>query len=133
MFFSIHLASTAIMVGAIWVIQLVHYPSFHYVDKSSYMKFQDFHMNRISYIVIPAMTVELFSGVLIIYLGLKNDALFIISIIFLILIWISTALLFTPIHQKLTSGYKSSLIKKLVKTNWLRTILWSLRLTLLFL
>ena len=121
------------MVGAIWVIQLVHYPSFHYVDKNSYMKFQDFHMNRISYIVIPAMTVELFSGVLIIYLGLKNDALFIISIIFLILIWISTALLFTPIHQKLTSGYKSSLIKKLVKTNWLRTILWSFRLTLLLL
>ena len=131
MFFSIHLVSTSIMVGAIWVIQLVHYPSFHYVDKSSYRKFQDFHMNRISYIVIPAMTVELFSGVLIIYLGLKNDALFIISIIFLILIWISTALLFTPIHQKLTSGYKSSLIKKLVKTNWLRTILWSFRLTLL--
>jgi len=95
------------------------------------MKFQDFHMNRISYIVIPAMTVELFSGLLIIYLGLKNDALFIISIIFLTLIWISTALLFTPIHQKLTSGYKSSLIKKLVKTNWLRTILWSFRLTLL--
>ena len=116
MLFLIHLVSTAIMVGAIWVIQLVHYPSFYYIDKNNYMKFQNFHMNRISYIVIPAMTV-----------------LFMISIIFLISIWLSTALLFTRIHQKLTEGYEFSLIKKLVKTNWLRTILWSLRLIILLL
>ena len=57
----------------------------------------------------------------------------IISIIFLISIWLSTALLFTRIHQKLTEGYEFSLIKKLVKTNWLRTILWSLRLIILLL
>ena len=133
MLFLIHLVSTAIMVGAIWVIQLVHYPSFYYIDKNNYMKFQNFHMNRISYIVIPAMTVELFSGLLIIYLGLKNDILFMISIIFLISIWLSTALLFTRIHQKLTEGYESLLIKKLVKTNWLRTILWNLRLIILLL
>ena len=132
MLFSIHLVSTSIMVGAIWVIQLVHYPSFYYIDKNNYMKFQNFHMNRISYIVIPAMSVELFSGLLIIYLGFKNDILFTMSMIFLILIWISTALLFASIHQKLTNGYELSLIKKLVKTNWLRTILWSLRLALLF-
>ena len=73
MLFLIHLVSTAIMVGAIWVIQLVHYPSFYYIDKNNYMKFQNFHMNRISYIVIPAMTVELFSGLLILYFGLKNS------------------------------------------------------------
>ena len=121
------------MVGAIWVIQLVHYPSFYYIDKKNYMKFQNFHMNRISFIVIPAMTVELFSGLLIIYLGLKNDILFMISIIFLISIWLSTALLFTRIHQKLTEGYEFLLIKKLVKTNWMRTILWSLRLIILLL
>ena len=132
MLFLIHLVSTAIMVGAIWIIQLVHYPSFYYIDKNNYMKFQNFHMNRISYIVIPAMSVEIFSGLLIIYLGLKNDILFTISMTFLILIWISTALLFTSIHQRLTNGYELSLIKKLVKTNWLRTILWSLRLALLF-
>jgi hypothetical protein len=51
---------------------------------------------------------------------------------FLILIWLSTALLFTKIHQNLIEGYKSSLINKLIKTNWLRTILWSLRLIILF-
>ena len=30
----IHIVSTSIMVGVIWVMQLVHYPSFKYVKES---------------------------------------------------------------------------------------------------
>ena len=131
MLLSVHLISTSIMVGAIWVIQLVHYPSFYYVSKEKYIKFQNFHMNRISFIVIPVMMAELFSGIMILYRGLRNDSMFIISIGCLTLIWLSTAILFTGIHQKLTNGYNSSLIDQLVNRNWLRTFLWTSRLILL--
>ena len=47
------------MVGVIWVIQLVHYPSFHFINKKDYEQFQDFHMKRITYIVMPTMLIEL--------------------------------------------------------------------------
>ena len=54
----LHILSTAIMVGIIWVIKIIHYPSFHYIDKSRYLSFQIFHMNKISYIVIPFVAIE---------------------------------------------------------------------------
>ena len=48
----LHLIATSVMVGVIWVIQLVHYPSFHFVELKQYTTFQRFHMARISYVVI---------------------------------------------------------------------------------
>ena len=32
----IHFISTSLMVGVIWIIQLLHYPSFHFIDKANY-------------------------------------------------------------------------------------------------
>ena len=46
----IHIVSTSVMVGVIWVMQLVHYPSFKYVKESDYINFQKYHMGNISYI-----------------------------------------------------------------------------------
>ncbi len=119
------------MVGVIWVIQLVHYPSFHFINKKDYNRFQDFHMKRITYIVMPTMLIELFSGVYLILSGLKGEIIFLISIILLGLIWLQTAIFFTRIHQRLTIGYQKNLVDNLVKINWFRTIAWSGRLILL--
>ena len=46
--FYLHLVATSIMIGVIWVVQLVHYPSFHYIDRNRYGLFQQFHMRYIS-------------------------------------------------------------------------------------
>ena len=125
----LHILSTAIMVGIIWVIQIVHYPSFHYIDKNRYVSFQNFHMNKISYIVIPVMSIEAISGIILLY----NDqtVLFIISLIILLVIWTLTAFYFTRTHQLLASGYKKDIVRKLVQANWVRTGLWTLRLLIL--
>ena len=47
------------LVGLIWTIQVVHYPSFSYVDNDHYIDFQHFHMRAITYIVMPLMLFEL--------------------------------------------------------------------------
>ena len=67
----IHLIATSVMVGVIWVIQLVHYPSFHFIELKQYTTFQRFHMSRISYVVIPAMLTELFTLILFIISTIK--------------------------------------------------------------
>ena len=126
----LHLIATSVMVGVIWVIQLVHYPSFHFVELKQYTTFQRFHMARISYVVIPAMLTELFTLILIVISMDQIDTLIVASAILLIFIWLMTAVFFSGVHQKLTLGYDQTVVDKLVKLNWGRTLLWTLRLLL---
>ena len=127
----IHLIATSVMVGVIWVIQLVHYPSFHFIELKQYTTFQRFHMSRISYVVIPAMLTELFTLILIVISMDQIDTLVLASAILLIFIWLITAVFFSGVHQKLTLGYDQTVVDKLVKLNWGRTLLWTLRLFLI--
>lgn len=127
----LHFMVSSIMVGVIWVIQLVHYPSFHFVDKLRYPNFQSFHMRRISYVVIPIMLTELLTLILLIYTMDGMNISLVLSAIVLFLIWIITAAFFSGAHQKLTFGYDKSVIDGLIKMNWSRTLLWTLRLILL--
>ena len=127
--FKINFISTSFMVGVIWVIQLLHYPSFHFINDQKYVEFQHFHMQRISFIVIPAMLVELASGLLLAYFF--RSSLTIILLAFLLGIWGITFIFFTNIHQKLTNGYDHSVVDRLIQINWSRTALWSLRFIIL--
>tara|TARA_B100001287_G_C22439237_1_gene415189 strand:- start:369 stop:632 length:264 start_codon:yes stop_codon:yes gene_type:complete len=80
------------------------------------------------------MSVELITGILLIQsptFGYSNK-LFFISMILLVLIWLLTATLFISIHKNLSKGFNKDIINKLVNLNWLRTILWSLRMAFIF-
>jgi len=125
----VNFISTSIMVGVIWVIQLLHYPSFHFINDQKYIEFQHFHMQRISIIVIPAMLTELASALLLAYFF--ESSLTIILLALLLGIWGITFIFFTNMHQKLTNGYDHSIVDRLVQINWSRTALWSLRLIIL--
>ena len=128
--YKIHIVSTSIMVGVIWIMQLVHYPSFSFINIEDYKSFQEFHMKRISLVVIPAMTIELTSGILIFWIHQTNNIFFNVSLFCLFFIWSITAILFSKMHQKLTLGYQILIVTKLVNLNWIRTISWTLRLGL---
>ena len=125
----VNFISTSVMVGVIWVIQLLHYPSFHFINEKKYIEFQHFHMQRISLIVIPVMLIELASALLLSYFF--RSSLTIILLALLLGIWGITFIFFTNMHQKLTNGFDPSIVDKLVKINWSRTALWSLRLIIL--
>ena len=125
----VHFLSTSLMVGIIWVIQLLHYPAFNFIKESDYVEFQHFHMQRISFIVVPVMILELFSAFMLVYYLRSN--LLILCLIILLFIWLITFVFFTKLHQSLLDGYDKKIIDKLVKINWSRTVLWSLRLIIL--
>ena len=125
----IHFLSTSLMVGIIWVIQLLHYPAFHFIKESDYVEFQHFHMQRISFIVVPVMVLELFSAFMMVYYIQSN--LLILCFIILLFIWLITFIFFTKLHQSLLGGYDNTIVDKLVRINWSRTILWSIRLIIL--
>ncbi len=129
--YTLHLISTSIMVGVIWLVQVVHYPSFHFINKNSYPDFQNFHIKKISFVVIPVMLIESASGLSLIFFRYRLSTSILISFGFLILIWIITALFFSKSHQDLTKGYNKGIVDKIVYLNWIRTSLWSIRLILL--
>ena len=118
------------LTGLIWVIQLVHYPSFAFVEPSQFGAFTKLHGTRISLIVMPLMCIELLTSFLLFYGQFEVpqfSKLFVINFVGVLLIWLSTFCLSVPIHSKLDSGFDLNLIKMLISTNWPRTVLWSLR------
>ena len=115
---------TLMLVGLIWTIQLVHYPSFHYVEPNKFAEFERFHTFRISIIVIPLMLCEFaVSGMLVHLSGYALKA--IISLAMVALIWLSTAALSVPCHKRLEKGKDTATITRLINTNWIRTVLWT--------
>ena len=126
-----HLIFTSIMTGVIWVIQIVHYPSFHFIEKELYTAFQKFHMNKISIIVIPIMLAELVTGMMLFLDKSSKSPFLIISFVILVLIWLITGVFFSKAHNELIAGYQELVVNQLVAMNWIRTLLWTLRLLLL--
>ena len=45
----------------------------------------------------------------------------------LVLVWASTFALQIPLHRRLAQGWDRPVIERLVATNWVRTVAWSLR------
>lgn len=133
LFFLTNLTVTAVMTGLIWTIQLVHYPFFHRLEKENFNKHMDEHRKKISFIVLPVMLIELATSVGLVLMESSFRGVFVIGLLMLIAIWLSTALLQVPSHGKLASGYTKSVADKLVKYNWIRTILWTGRLILMLL
>jgi hypothetical protein len=120
-----HLFACFFMTGLIWVIQIVHYPSFGYFDEVRFAGFHAFHSSRITWIVLPMMTLELLTGIALV--AQRPDWFLISNLLGLVGIWLATALLSVPLHNRLAEGFSDSTIARLVLTNWPRTILWSFR------
>lgn len=121
----LNLAVTFYMLGLIWIVQLIHYPSFMLVDPSQFAAFHDKHSQALGLLAGPAMILELILSFLLFW---REAGLLTALLVGLTLaLWISTFFLSVPLHNRLASGYSKVLIVRLVQTNWVRTILWSLK------
>lgn len=124
-----HVGATWTMVGVIWVMQLVHYPLFAQVGEPTYSTYQALHMQRITWIVGPVMLVELATAVLLVagYGPAVPPPQAWAGLGLLALIWASTGLLQAPLHTLLTDGFDARWHAWLVRSNWVRTLAWTLR------
>jgi len=126
---ALHLAATLFMVGVIWFVQIVHYPLFALVSPEAYPSYERQHQRLTTFVVAPAMLIELFSGAWIAYAipAYRNDPLFGIAGALLIVIWLSTFLLQVPCHQMLCEKFSAQVHRRLVLSNWARTVAWTFR------
>lgn len=126
--FLLHVLTTLYMVGLIWFVQIVHYPLFGHINPQDFREYEQQHQKRTGRVVAPVMLVELGTGI---YLALMIGQLLgwkgWMMTGLLGLIWASTFLIQVPLHGKLSDGSDAAVIQKLVQSNWIRTIAWSLR------
>lgn len=117
------------MTGLIWTIQVLHYPGFALVGKIGFADYHRFHSHRITYIVLPLMSLELATAVWLVFAGPSGP--WWINLAGVILIWVATGVLSVPMHERLARGFDASAARRLAFTNWVRTALWSARSILL--
>ncbi|TGM42977.1 hypothetical protein EHQ75_01910 [Leptospira levettii] len=127
----IQLISCAMMVAVIWIIQILHYPTFFYINESDFSKFHEFHSSRITLIVAPLMLLELVSASFLWYLDM-NSIFYRLNLVLAIFVWFVTFFVSVPIHNQLLKGKDLNQIKRLVFTNWIRTGIWTFRFGLCF-
>ena len=128
-----NLVSTSYMVGLIWMVQVVHYPLFAKVGTEHYESYQISHQSLTTLVVGPPMLVELLTAVLMIWYRPAIVPIWSIYVALglLVIVWASTAFLQVPCHEKLTSGFDASVHSRLVVSNWIRTVAWTVRAALL--
>ena len=112
------------MTGLIWLIQLVHYPAFKFIDEKKFKEFHMFHSSRITYIVVPVMAIELLTAFILCF---SVEPVYIVNFILVLILWGLTVFVSVPIHNSLTLGHDLKEINQLVKTNWFRTAIWTFR------
>jgi len=127
--FLVQLGSTLPLVGLIWLVQVVAYPSFLRVGRAEFAAYHEAHARLITYVVAPLMLAELASSFAwaaspdlaeprsLAWLGFALAAA----------TWALTFFVAVPKHEVLAHGFDAPTIARLVSTNWLRTAAWTAR------
>ncbi|MBU3685378.1 MAG: hypothetical protein FGM25_03100 [Mycobacterium sp.] len=120
------------MFGAIWIVQVVHYPLMRFVSGPAFARFETAHRRRISVVVGPLMAVE---GICVLaflfappaglawwlpWAGAGAEAVAIGT----------TVLVSAPLHERLNARFDQATLDRLIATNWIRTAAWTSRAAL---
>ena len=128
------LLTTLAMFGLIWFVQVVHYPLFLRVSGPGFRDYSSQHATRTTWVVAPLMFAELGSACCLLIPAWRMRAISHAQawagFILVAVIWLSTALLQVPLHNRLQSAFSMHDARRLVATNWVRTIAWSVRAAL---
>ena len=127
---TIHLLTTFAMAGLIWFVQVVHYPMIASFDRENFAVHEKEHCDRTGLVVVPLMLGEIFTFALLLVEGVRSNA-FLLSGLLLAIIWTSTFFLQVPLHRALLQGWNAGAHRRLVATNWIRTLAWTGRAGLL--
>ena len=115
------------MAGLIWFVQIGHYPLFHKVSEDTSAEYANEHQTRTAWVVGLPMLIEGITTLWLFFDPVGTRVLPLIGGLILVKVHLSTIFLQVPRHGELTRGYNRETVTKLVTSNWVRTIGWSVR------
>ena len=125
----VHASATLIMVGVIWFVQVVHYPLFASVGADAFVAYENANTRLTGYVVGPPMVIEGVTALWLVFApptGLDRWVAF-VALGVLGVITLATVAFSVPAHSQLSSGWDAAPAERLVTTNWIRTVGWTLR------
>ena len=122
-------SATLVMVGIVWIVQVVHYPLSERVGDSGFPAYSTAHSHLTRVVVSPPMLVE---GATVVALLFFRPTALCASLAWaglglLAVVWLSTALLQVPRHRALGLGFDQQAHRILVLSSWARTAARSTR------
>jgi uncharacterized membrane protein len=126
----VHFGATCAMAGVIWIVQLVIYPQFADVGAEAFPAYHRHYTDLVTLVVGPLMLVEIVTAIFIVAKWRTTPRLDIFAtagLATVLLLWIITALVQVPAHERLADGPDTALVGSLVAGNWVRTALWTVR------
>lgn len=116
----------------IWLVQLIIYPSFTFMEKANLIAWHPKYTAMISIVVMPLMLFQLASTFYLTYSTFNYILL--AQCVLIVLLWAATFFQAVPLHNQIDSGIEiKKAADKLVQANWKRTIMWTLIVILNFL
>lgn len=110
----------------IWLVQIIIYPTLARIPADRFRQYHRWYVKRIGLIVAPMMIVE----ALVLILWLFSDRFSLPGVIaacLVMVVWLSTFAVQVPLHKHLALGKDEAAIRRLVNSNWIRTIAWSIK------
>ena len=125
----VHAAATWFMVGLIWVVQSVHYPLFASVGDDAFVNYEAGHTRRIGRLLAVPAVAEIVTAAALVWVRPDDVDLGLVLAAGAVLaaLWGTTALVQAPLHRQLSSAPSPEAMRRLVRSNWVRTAGWSLR------
>ncbi|REJ80128.1 MAG: hypothetical protein DWQ34_04080 [Planctomycetota bacterium] len=128
--FLLHVLVTFVMAGVMWFVQIAYYPNLAVVGRDAFVGYQREHIRRVSGVAWTCLLWELATGLVLTacpfqdaprWLLLGNAAL-------ILGVWASTWFVQVPLHHTLEgAGWDARVHASLVRTNWFRTITYTVR------
>lgn len=113
------------LVVLIWLVQTIIYPSFAHCDPAQLRAWHARYTTRITFFVLPLMGAQVAVIALQMRQGWTWDTG--LAALLVALVWLHTFVRAVPLHHQIaTTNHPAEPIAALVKTNWVRTVLWSI-------
>ena len=124
----VHAAATWAMVGFIWTIQLLVYPMMARVPADGFVAFEQFHQRRVVAVLALFGVAEVVAaGALAVTDTGVARGLWLSGGLLLVGLWVATGAFYAPLHGRLGAGFDEAAHTLLVRTNWIRTVGWTIR------
>jgi hypothetical protein len=121
--------ATCLMTGVIWFVQWVHYPLLAKVPVDRAVETAIDHQRRTGQVLAIPMAVEGFTTLGLLISRPESVQIFWpwFGAVLLAVALGSTVFVSVPLHAKMATNPTADVGRRLVVTNWPRTIAWSLR------
>ena len=127
--FFVTLAFTLYMTGMIWSMQVFEYPLFALVGRNEFLSYHAAHNRSLPFFVILPSVLALGSAIVLFWIRPAGIPLWSVVVVVALdlAVIVSTVAWQAPLHGRLDrEGFSAEIIGTLVRSNWIRTVLWTI-------